>query len=154
LRSGELAVVPKGVEHRSHSTARASVVLLSGGFMSERKNGRHRLYAIPGEAQLSPVNLERAVERHATHFRFRTVARLEEAVVQTAQGTGTWPIQVPCSHSALYFVLKGSATVTTSQAFLHLHPGEFTVVPEGMLYRLSTTRNTALVRITHEDALE
>ena len=151
LRPGELAVVPKGVGHRSGSGMRASVLLLRCGFLSERKNGRRRLYALAGEAKLKRASFSGTVQTLALPFQFQTVAKIEDSVVQTAWGEGTWLVEIPAVHDVLLFVLNGTATVRTSQSMLHLHPGDFTVVPQGAIYQLSTTQGTALVRLTREE---
>jgi len=148
LHPGELAVVPKGIGHRSSSEVRASVLLLRCGVVPDRKNGRRRLYAIAGEERLRRVSLQNAVQSIALPFQFQAVARIEDSVVQTAWGEGTWPVEVPASDDTFLFVLNGTATVRTSVSMLHMHPGDFTVVPEGAIYQLSTTRDTALVRVT------
>ncbi len=150
LRPGELAVVPKGVRHRSSAALRASVLLLRCGFIPERKNGRRRLYTIAGEAKLKRISLHRVVQALALPFQFQTVAPVEDSIVQTAWGEGTWPVEIPASHDVLLFILNGTATVRTSQSMLHLHPGDFTVVPRGAVYQLSTTKGTALVWVTRE----
>ena len=150
LRPGELAVVPKGVEHRSRSELRASVLLLRCGFVPERKNGRRRLYALAGESRLKRISLHGVVRALTLPFQFQTVARIEDAIVQAAWGEGIWPVEIPAPHDVLLFVLEGTATARTSQSMLHLHPGDFTVVPQGTVYQLSTTRGTVLVRVTRE----
>jgi len=150
LRPGELAVVPKGVGHRSSSGLRASVLLLRCGFMPERKNGRRRLYALTGETRLKRVSLHGAVQALTLPFQFQTVARIEDSVVQAAWGEGMWRVEIPAPHDLLLFVLEGTATVRTSQSMLHLHPGDFTVLPQGTVYQLSTTKGTALARVTRE----
>jgi len=150
LRPGELAVVPKGVGHRSSTGLRATVLLLRCGFVPNRKNGRRRLYALAGEGGLKRVSLSGAAQASAWPFRFLTVAQIDGSVVETAWGVGTWPVGVPASHDVLLFVLNGTATVRTAQSMLHLHPGDFTVVPQGAVYQLNTTRGTALVRVTRE----
>jgi mannose-6-phosphate isomerase-like protein (cupin superfamily) len=152
LRPGELAVVPKGVGHRSSAGLRSSVLLMRCGFIPQRKNGRRRLYAISGEAKLKRVSLRGAARALTWPFEFQTVAGIEGSVVQAAWGEGIWPVEIPVSHDVLLFVLNGTATVRTSERMLHLHPGDFTVVPLGAVYQLSTTRGTALVRVTREDA--
>jgi mannose-6-phosphate isomerase-like protein (cupin superfamily) len=151
LRAGELAVVPMGVGHRSSSEMRASVLLVRCGFLSERKNGRRRLYALGGEAKLKRASLHGMIQALNLPFRFQTVARIEDSVVQAAWGEGTWPVDVPAAHDVLLFVLNGTATVRTPQSMLHLHQGDFTVVPRGAVYQLSTTQGTALARLTRED---
>ena len=151
LRPGELAVVPKGVGHRSSAGMRASVLLLRCGFIPERKNGRRRLYALSGEAKLKRIGLHGAVQALVLPFQFHTIARIEDSIVQAAWGEGTWPVEIPATHDVLFFVLNGTATVRTSQSMLHLHPDDFTVVPQGAVYQLSTTQDTALVRVARED---
>lgn len=151
LQEGELAVIPKGVGHRSGSEMRASVLLLRCGVIPERKNGRRRLYAIVGEERLRRINLHSAVQSVALPFQFQTVARVEDSVLQVAWGEGTWSVEMPSPNSLLLFVLKGTATVRTVESMLHLHPGDFTIVPEGEVYQLSTTRDTTLLQVTREE---
>lgn len=150
LRPGELAVVPKGVSHRSSSGLRASVLLLRCGFVPERKNGRRRLYAIADESRLERFSLHDTLQSLASPLRFQTVTHIEDSAVQVAWGEGTWPVEIPSPHDLLLFILRGTATVRTSESMLHLHPGDFTALPQGTVYQLSTTRDTALVRVTHE----
>jgi len=152
LRPGELAVVPKGVRHRSSSALRASVLLLRCGFAPDRKNGRRRLYTTTViQAKLTRASLHNVLQRHALPFEFRTAAWVDDTAVQVAHGEGTWSVEVPASHDLLIFVWSGTATARTSQSMVHLHPGDFTAVPRGTVYQLSTTRNTALVRVTRLD---
>ncbi len=150
LRPGELAVVPKGVGHRSSSGLRANVLLLRCGFASERKNGRSRLYGVTGESKLGRVSLVEAARAISAPLAFRTVARVEDSVVQVAWGEGTWPMEIPAFHAVMFFVLDGTATARTSSSMVHLHPGDLTVVPRGAVYQLSTTRDTVLARVTRE----
>jgi mannose-6-phosphate isomerase-like protein (cupin superfamily) len=148
LRPGELAIVPKGVGHRSGSEERASVLLMRCGVAPDRKNGRRRLYAIFGEGSLKRVSLLDAVRSAPLPFQFKTATRFEDTVLQVAWGEGTWPVDIPSVADHFLLVLNGTATIRTSESMLHLHPGDFTVVPEGTVYQLSTTRDTALVQMT------
>lgn len=150
LRPGDLAVVPKGVGHRSSSGLQATVLLLRCGFAPRRKNGRRRIYALTGADSLERVSLPGAAQALARPFRFQTVARVDGSGVQAAWGVGTWPVGIPNPHDALLFVLQGTATVRTTDSMLHLHPGDFTVVPQGTVYQLSTTHATALARVVRE----
>jgi mannose-6-phosphate isomerase-like protein (cupin superfamily) len=151
LRPGELAVVPKGIGHRSSAGMRASVLLLRCGFIPERKNGRRRLYAIAGEARLQRIGLHGVARGLVSPFQFHTLGRVEDSVLQVAWGEGTWAVEIPAPHDVLFFVLDGAAAVRTSRSILHLHPDDFTVVPQGAVYQLSTTQDSALVRVVRED---
>lgn len=150
LRPGELAVVPKGVRHRSSAALRASVLLLRCGLVPQRKNGRRRLYALSGEAELRRVGLHHAAQASAGPYQFQTVARIDSSVVQVAWGGGIWPVETPALHDVLLFVLNGTATLYASQDMLHLHPGDLTVLPQGAVYQLGTTQGTVLVQVTQE----
>jgi hypothetical protein len=44
--------------------------------------------------------------------------------------------------------LNGTATVRNPETMLHLHSGDITAVPRETIYQLSTTKGTALVRVT------
>jgi homogentisate 1,2-dioxygenase len=89
-----------------------------------------------------------AAQTVALPFQFQTVARIEDTALQVTWGEGTWPVAMPAAETLLLFILTGTATVRTSVSMLHLHPGEFAVVPEGEVYQLSTTKDTTLVRVT------
>ena len=91
------------------------------------------------------------IQRLKSPLDFQTVAQVEDSVVQVAWGEGTWPVDIPASHDVMLLVLNGTATVRVPESMLHLHPGDFTVVPRGAIYQLSTTQGTALVRLTREE---
>ena len=150
LRPGELAVVPKGVSHRSSARLRASVLLLRCGFAPDRKNGRRRLYSTAGNDKLKRVSLWAALRKLASPFWFETVAQIEDSVMQVARGEGTWTVELPVPHDLMLFVLDGTAVVRTSQSLLHLHPGDLTAVPQGAVCQLSTTKGTTLVQVTRQ----
>jgi quercetin dioxygenase-like cupin family protein len=148
LRPAELAVVEKGIRHRSGAIQRAAVLLLRCGYVPHRKNGRRRLYAVPDDAGPVRVDLGAAVRAAEVPFSFRTTALVEDTAVQVAQGEGTWPVEVPAPADLAILLLSGNATVRTAGSMVHLHQGDLTAVPEGIVYHLSTTRSTSLVRIT------
>lgn len=151
LRPDELTVVPKGVGHRSRSTVRASVLLLRCGFFPDRKNGRRRLYALSDDAQLKRISLHEVVDKLPGPFEFKTVAGIEGSILQVARGAGNWPTPRPCWREQLIYVLDGTATARTVHSMLHMHPGDFTVIPPGATCQLSTTSDSALVRVTREN---
>jgi mannose-6-phosphate isomerase-like protein (cupin superfamily) len=148
LRPSEMAVVRKGIRHRSGSVRRASVLLLRCGFVPHRKNGRRRLYAIADDPAPQRVDLVAETRACEGPFLFRAVAGVDDMHVQVAFGEGTWPVEVPASDDLMLFVMEGNATVQTAESMVHLHPGDLTAVPGGTVYHLSTTRGTSLVRVT------
>ncbi len=149
LAAGELAVVPKGTEHRSRSSASATVLLLRCGLVPHRKNGKRQLYAAE-RSGLPHISLYERAEKLVSPFRFQTVAHLEDARVQLAHGAGRWPIELPVVHDRMVYVAEGSLTVRTVRDKVCLRPGDFTVVPRGAFYHLHTEDDTLLVRVTRE----
>jgi len=149
MSAGELAVVPKGTEHRSRSDQRATVLLLRCGLVPHRKNGKRQLYATE-EVGIPSVNLRERGQALVVPYRFRTVARVEDSRVQLARGTGRWPIELPVAHDRMVYVVNGGLTVRTVRDRLRLGPGEFTVIPRGAFYHLYTEDETLLARVTRE----
>jgi mannose-6-phosphate isomerase-like protein (cupin superfamily) len=150
LRPGELAVIRKGLAHRSSSPLRSTVILIRCTVVPDRKNGRRRLY---GTRERSPrrVSLTAAAKRLAEPFRLQTVAQVEDAVVQVARGEGTWPTLEPALHDVLLVVLEGAVTVQTEASAVTLRPDDLTVIPQGSLYRLTCASGTVLARVTRRD---
>jgi len=147
LDSGELTVVPKGTEHRSRSADRAVVMVLRCGFMPNRKNGKRRLYAV-GDSGLSSLNLQDKADELPAPFRFRSITRVEDSMIQVARGSGRWPVELPVVHDRMFYVVDGALTVRTVRGRVRLRPGDLTVVPRGAFYHLHTAENTLLVRMT------
>lgn len=149
LGPNELAVVPKGTKHRSRSSDRAIVVLLRSGLMPHRKNGKRQLYATD-EAGLHRLDVRKTARALAAPFRFQTVARVEDARVQLARGSGRWPVELPVAHDRMIYVISGALTVRTVRNRLRLTSGDLTVVPRGAFYHLYTDEDTLLARVTRE----
>lgn len=147
LDPGELAVVPKGVEHRSRSADRAVVMLLRCGFMPNRKNGKRRLYAVD-DSGLSSLNVYDKADELPAPFRFRTITQVEDSMIQVARGSGRWPVELPVVHDRMFYVVDGALAVRTVRDRVRLRPGDLTVVPRGAFYHLHTAENTLLVRVT------
>lgn len=149
LRPGELAVVRKGLAHRSGSPLRSTVILLRCAVAPNRKNGQRRLYGTR-EGAPQRVSLVAPAEKLGDPFQPQTVACIEDALVQVAQGEGIWPVPEPALHDILLVTLKGAVTVETDGSVLTLHPDDLTVIPRGNLYRLSSMPGTILVQVTRE----
>ncbi|HEY74693.1 MAG TPA: cupin domain-containing protein [Thermoflexia bacterium] len=152
LRPGELAVVRKGLAHRSSSPLRSTVILVRCTALPNRKNGRFRLYGTtePGPQR---VSLRDAAQHLPAPFEPQTVARVEDAVVQVARGEGPWPLPEVAEHDTLLVTLSGTVIVQTERGTLALRADELTVVPQGTSYMLTTTQDAVLVRLARIDPL-
>jgi mannose-6-phosphate isomerase-like protein (cupin superfamily) len=134
LHSGELAVVPKGVAHRSGSQWRTLVVLVHARGFPERKNGHRRLFGFPGQGQMKKVELQ-AVPPMAGSFRLEPVADVDEYVVQLTAGSGLSPTYVNFLSDTLWLVISGQVRFEAGDELIELSQGELTVVPRDLPHR-------------------
>jgi homogentisate 1,2-dioxygenase len=146
LQPHELAVVPKGVGHRSASLLPSLVLLLQPRVVVDRRNGDRRLFALKGESRLEKVSLMAMSHQVVVPFRPVLVADLDMFAVQLTlcEGMGPWQ---PADHPAnLILCHDGRLTVDTKElGQAPLGPAELTVIPSSVSYRLlSTGRATAL----------
>lgn len=153
LRPGEMAVVHKGLAHRSGSPFPSTVILIRCTIMPERKNGRRFLYGT-NEAPPQRISLNAAIENLREPFRPHTVAHIEDSVFQVMGGEGDWPILEPYPHDALLLSLKGMAVIydlsIQHMLPLILGPDELTVLYRNTPYRIFTKGRGTLVRLTRE----
>ena len=150
LRTGELAVVQKGLSHRSGADKAATVLLIRTTVLPHRKNGRVRLY---GTWERGPrrVSLSSAMERLVAPFEPHTVAQVEDAVVQIVRGEGAWPALEPAHSDIMLMVLGGKATVHTDLSILTLKPDELTIVPKGTVYHIVSDDGAVLAIMAREE---
>ena len=146
LQPHELAVVPKGVGHRSASMLRSVVLLLQPRVVVDRRNGDRRLFALKSEDRLKRVSLAAMGRRALVPFNPVPVADLDTFSVQFALCKGEGPWQAEDRQASLIWCHEGRLTVDTeSLGQVSLGPAELTVVPSRVSYRLlSTGRATVL----------
>ena len=89
LKPDEMAIVPKGVGHRSSSQLRAVVLFLQPAD-ADRKNGHRRIFAIPRERRYSAFKLT-DVAVHADPFRPEPIADIEDLTAPGRRGHGLSP---------------------------------------------------------------
>lgn len=154
LRQGEMAVVHKGLAHRSSSPFPSTVILIRCTVMPERKNGRRFLY---GTRETPPrkVNLNEVLEKMRQPFQPNTVAHIEDSVVQVMRGEGEWPLLEPYPHDVLLLSLGGTViiydlSVQHMVPFI-LGPDELTVLHRDTPYRMFTKGEAVLARVTREE---
>ena len=142
LHSEELAVVPKGVSHRSLSQLRSVVLLLRPSVLTERKNG-HRTHSVDTDPPLEKVRLARVLTTLSEPYQPTALARVEdyELLLVSAQDEG--PAEVAPTFGALWLVVRGRLRVTVNGDDAHtLETGNLVVVPGGALYRLNGAPGT------------
>lgn len=152
LRPRELAVVPKGVGHRSASLLPSLVLLLQPRVVVDRRNGDRRLFALKGEKRLEKVSLAAMGHQVVVPFNPVLVAHLDTYAVQLTLCEGAGPWQAEERQANLVLCYEGGLTVDTEGlGQVSLGPAELTVVPSGVSCRLlSTGRAVALSLKRHK----
>ncbi len=116
--------------------------------------GNNRLQSLPSlrlgatDPPLEKVRLARASAMLTTPYQPVVLARVEDfdVLLMAAQGFG--PQEAAPGHSALWFAVRGSVGVeTTEGAGARLEAGELTVVPAGVRYRLHAAQSSLLLTL-------
>jgi homogentisate 1,2-dioxygenase len=145
LRPGELAVVPKGLGHRSSSLLRSLVLLLQPRLIVNRRNGHRRLFAVKHEGRLEKVSVPAVGRQVAYAFRPVVLADVDTFALSVllCQGTGPWW----CTNEQNSLVLchEGVLTAESELGQVPLQGGELVVVPKGLTYRLSSTHRALVI---------
>ena len=147
LRPGELAIVPKGLQHRSSSLLRSLVLLLQPRLIVNRRNGDRRLFALKGEGRLDKVNIPAMGRQVAVPFRPIVLAHLDTFAFNllVCQDAGPWW----CSdrQSGLILCYEGRIVVDSELAQVSLLAGELVVVPPAIPYRLSSVGRAVILSV-------
>ncbi len=147
LRPGDLAVVPKGVGHRSSSLLRSLVLLLQPRLMINRRNGHRRLFAIKSSGHLEKVSVP-AVGRHVVNpFQQVPLAHVDTFVLSLAVCQGEGPLWLNREQSSLIFCYEGQAVVESPSGRVTLGHGELVVVPVGVAHQVSSRQRTVLLSV-------
>jgi len=138
LRPWEVAVVPKGVGHRSSSMLHSLVLLLEPRVMVHRRNGDRRLFALKDEGHLEKVSVSAVGMQVAVPFQPVTLADLDmfACSVMLCRGSGPW--WKADNQSSLVLCHAGRLSVDSEVGQASLEEGELVVVPVGVGYRLSS----------------
>jgi mannose-6-phosphate isomerase-like protein (cupin superfamily) len=136
LHSEELAVVPKGLGHRTSSQLRSVVVLIRPAVLSDRKNGQ-RHHALATDPPLEKVRLARIQAMLVAPYQALPVGQVEDFELLLLSAHGPGPETTAPIHGVPWLALRGSLSVATLGGDVSpLSPGDLLVVPGGMPYRL------------------
>lgn len=142
LHSEEMAVVPKGLAHRSSSQLRSIVLLLRPSVLTERKNG-HRTQAVDTDPPLEKVRLARVLTTMQQTFRPTALAQVEGYELLLVSGQGAGPAEIAPATGAFWLVVRGSLLFAIEGGETQrLETASLTVVPEGVAYRLNAVPGT------------
>ncbi|MCS6910922.1 MAG: homogentisate 1,2-dioxygenase [Anaerolineales bacterium] len=137
LMPEELAVVPKGVYHRSRSEQRSAVVLIRPFTFTERLNGHRHFYSTDADPPLEKVRLARLAPALTTPFRPTALAQVEDFELLLAMGRGQSDVLMAPDYGALWLVVRGPLRVELAHDDVtELNAGDLTGVPPRTRYRL------------------
>ncbi len=135
LQTGELAVIPKGIGHRSNSVQRSVILQLERKYMADRRNGERRIFAGERDHPVLKVNVLQQAGTLEEPFDSCTVARVDDAIVSVATWRGICPWQ-EASQERIFLVWEGEATLETDEVLVPLSSKELVSIPEGLRYRI------------------
>mgnify|MGYP001150913624 CR=1 FL=1 len=147
LRPGDLAVVPKGVGHRSSSLLRSLVLLLQPRLLVNRRNGHRRLFAIKSSGHLEKLSVPAMGRQVVSSFQPVPLAHLDTFVVNLSVCQGAGPPWVNREQNSLVLCYEGQVVVETAAGRTALAPGELVVVPVGVTHRLSSRQRAVLLTV-------
>jgi len=140
LGPGELALVPKGVLHRSSSPIRSEVLLFSPKFLPGRKNGDWR--TLPEQERIYKVNLYKMSDSLPKPYQSMVLAQVEDfnLSVMLCDGTSIW-YEKP-SRPFLLIVVEGLIKLEAGPENLLMERADLTIVPTSYIYRIHAPRRT------------
>jgi homogentisate 1,2-dioxygenase len=151
LRPGELAVVPKGLGHRSSSLLRSLVLLLQPRLVVNRRNGNRRLFALKDAGRLEKASVPAVGRQIAVPFRPIAVAHLDTFALNLllCQGTGPW--WQTKRQSSLVLCYDGRLTLDSELGQISLQDHELVVVPREIAYRISSTSRAVVLSVERHE---
>jgi mannose-6-phosphate isomerase-like protein (cupin superfamily) len=152
LRPDEMAVVPKGVAHRSSSFLWSTVLLFRPRVMPHRRNGDRRSVAPSEGRSLHKVSAVKAAQQLTEPFKPVDLVTVEDCVVRLALIQGVFPWHRHTRHDELFLMFEGDMTLATEGGDLSLSAGEMAIVPKGMRHR-PTAAEQAVVLLFEKKAL-
>jgi len=145
LRPGDLAVVPKGVGHRSSSLLRSLVLLLQPRLMINRRNGHRRLFAIKSSGHLEKLSVPAMGRQVMSPFQQVPLADLDTFVLNLTICEGVGPLWLNREQNSLVLCYEGQVILESSSGRTTLDQGEMVVVPVGTAHQVSSHQRAVLL---------
>jgi len=152
LRPGELAVVPKGLSHRSTSLIRSLVLLFQPRLIVNRRNGDRRLFALKDAGRLEKVSVPAMGRQIVNPHTPVTLADLDTFALNLllCRETGYW--RQYDRQSSLVLCYDGQVILDSDLGQVSLYRGELVVVPKSTTYRLSGKDRSLVLELQRHKA--
>jgi len=142
LGAHEMAVVPKGVLHRSSSFLRSVVLLFRPQVMSQRKNGDRRIDGAAEKSALHQVSVLQAARGSQEVDQPIEMARLDGFVLRLIAPRQGWSRQGSSEHDELVLVIEGGLVLGAENVDLALSAGDMVVIPRRYRCHLAAMEGT------------
>ena len=128
LRPGELAVIPKGLRHRSSSLLHSLVLLFQPRLIVNRRNGDRRLFSLKDAGRLEKVSIPAMGRQIVNPHTPVTLADLDTFALNMLLCTRTGDWQRHDDQSRLLLCYDGNVVVDSDLGEESLHGGELLVI--------------------------
>jgi mannose-6-phosphate isomerase-like protein (cupin superfamily) len=156
LRPWEIALVPKGVGHRSIAAFPSAVLLIRPVALQDRKNGNRRLYGLPREARLRKTSLVGSREWPGMPYRPQFLMQVEDRALRMLRCVGVGPWIEPRSADTLLLAQQGTLLLEGEEWYVPLMGGELVNVGKSQRHRLTSDTVSVvleLVRVQQEQSV-
>lgn len=153
LAPWELALMPKGVGHRSLSVKWSSVLLLRPRLLIDRKNGHRRLYGMASEERLRKTNIVTALPELLPLYQPFLLAKVDDFCLWAMRcfGTSLWEKQE--ASAGLLIGQAGTVLVETDEGqAAPLGTSELVTLSRGTRYRISAGQPAVILQVGREPA--
>lgn len=150
LRPWEMALVPKGVGHRSLAAWPSSVLLVRPVALEDKKNGHRRLFGVPGEDRLRKTSLVGSLEWPGMPFRPQFLLQVEGFALRLLRCVGQGPWNERRRGDTLLLVQRGTLLLESEEQQAPLMSGELVRVPKHRQYRLTTDSVATVLELVRD----
>ena len=145
LQPDEMAVVPKGVNHRSWSPVRSVVLLFRCRFLADRKNGERRVLPAVKEGEgINSVKVVSHIGDLDRSFDHKDLLHVDDCVVRLLLCRGYTRWHSHEERDELLIVQEGELALGTEHGPALVRPGEMVLIPAGLIHRLVSQRAVML----------
>ncbi len=146
LGIGDMAVIPKGISHRSSSVHWSVVLQFLRKYMEDRTNGERRVLAGDEGYQVSKSNVVKEAQLIAEPFSPVQVASVDDGLVAVALYEGEGPWQKYEERDKVLLLWEGEIALEIEDLSVPIRAGEALFLPRGTMHRfVSPARSIAVL---------
>jgi len=137
-----MALVPKGIRHRSLAAWPSLVLLVRPVVLEDKKNGHRRLFGLPGEDRLRKTSLVGSLEWPGMPFRPQFLLQVEGFALRLLRCVGQGPWN------------EGTLLLESGDQQASLVSGELVRVPKHRQYRLTTDSIATVLELVRDQRMQ